>query len=194
MAPTCNWMIKIVKVYKLYLNSLLVSIVNRVSRSGTQVALAPAVHKESLSCERWKRRNGQLAKMRPFHQSKRSDNKRHNSYNSAMTVIAQDDHLTAGAWAACERNNEISMWKRRCVKQEMATYITKGRQSLSCSARSFSDMPAIKKSSAAKLRWQNSFNQFRRTTKDWSHSCICVFHRRQEWLQPMCILICFRSG
>ena len=39
--------------------------------------------------------------MRPFHQSKRSDNKRHNSYNSAMTVIAQDDHLTAGAWAAC---------------------------------------------------------------------------------------------
>ena len=24
-----------------------------------------------------------------------------NSYNSAMTVIAQDDHLTAGAWAAC---------------------------------------------------------------------------------------------
>ena len=24
-----------------------------------------------------------------------------NSYNSAMTVIAQDNHLTAGAWAAC---------------------------------------------------------------------------------------------
>ena len=23
-----------------------------------------------------------------------------NSYNSAMTVIVQDDHLTAGAWAA----------------------------------------------------------------------------------------------
>ena len=35
MAPTCNWMIKIVKVNKLYLNSLLVSIVSRVSRSGT---------------------------------------------------------------------------------------------------------------------------------------------------------------
>ena len=33
MAPTCDWMIKIVKVNKLYLNSLLVSIVNRVSRS-----------------------------------------------------------------------------------------------------------------------------------------------------------------
>ena len=30
-----NWMIKIVKVNKLYLDSLLVSIVNRVSRSGT---------------------------------------------------------------------------------------------------------------------------------------------------------------
>ena len=25
-----------------------------------------------------------------------------NPYNSAMTVIAQDDHLTAGAWAACD--------------------------------------------------------------------------------------------
>ena len=34
MAPTCDLMIKIVKVNKLYLNSLLVSIVNRVSRSG----------------------------------------------------------------------------------------------------------------------------------------------------------------
>ena len=35
MAPTCDWMIKIVKVNKLCLNSLLASIVNRVSRSGT---------------------------------------------------------------------------------------------------------------------------------------------------------------
>ena len=35
MAPTCDWMIKIVKVNNLYLNSLLVSMVNRVSRSGT---------------------------------------------------------------------------------------------------------------------------------------------------------------
>ena len=35
MAPTWNWMIKIVKVNKLYLNSLPVSIVNRVSQSGT---------------------------------------------------------------------------------------------------------------------------------------------------------------
>ena len=79
--------------------------------------------------ERWKPRNGELAKMRSFRQSKRSDNKQYtvevrrsiffenstyffipnsgrkyshtNSYNSAMTVIAQNDHLTAGAWAAC---------------------------------------------------------------------------------------------
>ena len=35
MAPTCDWMIKIVKVNKLYFNSLLVSIVYRVSQSGT---------------------------------------------------------------------------------------------------------------------------------------------------------------
>ena len=35
MALACDWMIKIVKVNKLYLNSLLVSIVNCVSQSGT---------------------------------------------------------------------------------------------------------------------------------------------------------------
>ena len=35
MAPTCDWMIKIVKVNKLYFNSLLVSVVNRVYQSGT---------------------------------------------------------------------------------------------------------------------------------------------------------------
>ena len=34
MAPTCDWMIKIVKVNNLYLISLHVSMVNRVSRSG----------------------------------------------------------------------------------------------------------------------------------------------------------------
>ena len=28
-----------------------------------------------------------------------------NSYNSAMTVIAHDDHLTAGAWAAVITQN-----------------------------------------------------------------------------------------
>ena len=35
MARTCDWMIKIIKVNKLYLNSLLVSIVNRMSHGGT---------------------------------------------------------------------------------------------------------------------------------------------------------------
>ena len=35
MAPTCDWMIKIVKVNDLHLNSLHVSMVNRMSRSGT---------------------------------------------------------------------------------------------------------------------------------------------------------------
>ena len=35
------------------------------------------VHKKSFSYERWKPRNGQLAKMRSFHQSKRSDNKKY---------------------------------------------------------------------------------------------------------------------
>ena len=30
-----------------------------------------------------------------------------NSYNSAMTVIAQDDHLTAGAWAACVFSSKL---------------------------------------------------------------------------------------
>ena len=35
MAPTCDWMIKIVKVNKLYYNSLFLSIVNRLYQSGT---------------------------------------------------------------------------------------------------------------------------------------------------------------
>ena len=79
MAPTCDWMIKIVKVNKLYFNSLLVSIVNRVSRSGTM----------KYQCER----------------------------------------------------------KHRSVQQEMLTYVEK-EGSLSRSAKSFSDIPAMKKSSA----------------------------------------------
>ena len=56
--------------------------------------------------------------MRPFHQSKRSDNKRHNSYNSAMTVIAQDDHLTAGAWAACAVMDTRNLTAERASRQE----------------------------------------------------------------------------
>ena len=79
--------------------------------------------------------NEEIAKMGSFHQSKRSDNKRYtvevrwgiffenltyffipqsgrryahtNSYNSALTVIAQDDHLAAGAWAACDLISEF---------------------------------------------------------------------------------------
>ena len=35
MAPNRDWIIKIAKVNKLHLNSLLVSIVHRVSQSGT---------------------------------------------------------------------------------------------------------------------------------------------------------------
>ena len=35
MAPTCDWMIKIVKINNLYLNAFLVSMINRVPRSGT---------------------------------------------------------------------------------------------------------------------------------------------------------------
>ena len=108
-----------------------------IVRNNTQ---APAVRwpsctitvRKALSYVCWKPRNGQLAKMGSFHQSKRSDNKWYavkvrwgifienltyyfipksgrkyshtNSYNSAMTIIVQDDHLTAGAWATCGKN------------------------------------------------------------------------------------------
>ena len=89
-----------------------------------------------FSYVRWKPRNGQLAKVRSFHQSKQSDNKQYavevrwgiffenltyffipqsnrkyshtNSYNSAMTVIGQDNHLTIRAWAACDLHNIFS--------------------------------------------------------------------------------------
>ena len=99
MAPTCDWMIKIVKVNKLYLNSLLVSIVNRVSQSGTM----------KYQCE----------------------------------------------------------WKHRCVKQEMVTYVAKGRQPFL-----FSEVVQRHSGDEKVICWLNSFSQFRRTTRDWSHSCI----------------------
>ena len=37
-----------------------------------------------------------------------------NSYNFAMTVIAQDYHLTAGAWAACawRGSSFVAWWKK----------------------------------------------------------------------------------
>ena len=89
---------KIVKVNKLYLNSLLVSIVNRVSQSGTM----------KYQCE----------------------------------------------------------WKHRCVKQEMVTYVAKGRQPFL-----FSEVIQRYSGSEIVICWLNSF-QFRRTIRDWSHSCI----------------------
>ena len=99
MAPTCDWMIKIVKVNKLYLNSLLVSIVNRVSQSGTM----------KYQCE----------------------------------------------------------WKHRCVKQEMVTYVAKGRQPFL-----FSEVVQRHSGDEKVICWLNSFSQFRRTIRDWSHSSI----------------------
>ena len=63
----------------------------------------------------------------------------------------------------------------------MATYITKRRQSLSCSARSFSDIPAMKKSFADKTHLVSL--GVRPET-----GAIRVFHRRQKWLQLMRIL------
>ena len=39
MAPTCGWMIKIVKVNNLYLNSLHVSMVNRVSKWNNEISM-----------------------------------------------------------------------------------------------------------------------------------------------------------
>ena len=99
MAPTCDWMIKIVKVNKLYLNSLLVSIVNRVSQSRTM----------KYQCE----------------------------------------------------------WKHRCVKQEMITNVAKGRQPFL-----FSEVVQRHSGDEKVICWLNSFSQFRRTIRDWSHSCI----------------------
>ena len=93
------WMIKIVKVDKLYLNSLLVSIVNRVSQSGTM----------TYQCES----------------------------------------------------------KYRCVKQEMVTYVAKGRQPFL-----FSEVVQRHSGDEKVICWLNSFSQFRRTIRDWSHSCI----------------------
>ena len=66
----------------------------------------------------------------------------------------------------------------------MATYITKRRQSLSCLAGSFSDTPAMKKSSAGKTHFVSLGGRL-------ETGAIRVFPRRQEWLQLMRILIFF---
>ena len=60
----------------------------------------------------------------------------------------------------------------------MATYITKKRQSLSCSARWFSDIPAMEKSSADKTHL-GSLGGRPET------GATPVFHRWREWLQLM---------
>ena len=75
----------------------------------------------------------------------------------------------------------------------MATFIVKRRQSLAFSARSFSDIPAMKKkkkkSSADKLR---SFTTHLVSLGGRPEiGAIRVFHRRQEWLQLMSILTFF---
>ena len=49
------------------------SIMTGINRFALTHSLCP----RTISYERWKPRNGQLAKMRSFHQSKRSDNKRY---------------------------------------------------------------------------------------------------------------------
>ena len=51
-------------------------------------------------------------------------------------------------------------------------------------------MPVMKKSSADKLRWQNSFNLVSLGGR-LETGAIRVFQRRQEWLQLMRILIIF---
>ena len=114
MAPICDWMIKIIKVNKLYLNSLLVSIVNRVSRSGTM----------KYQCE----------------------------------------------------------WKHRCVKQEMVTYVAKGRQPFL-----FSEVVQRYSGDEKVIRCQAPLTKLKYGRPE--TGAIPVFHRWQEWLQLMRILI-----
>ena len=94
--------------------------------------------------------------MGSFHESKRSDNKWYavqvrlgifywefnvvfnslsgrkysypNSYNAATTVIAQDDHLTVGAWATCGPS-ELKAWEQVYRKDKMAAYGCEGNLS-----------------------------------------------------------------
>ena len=36
-----------------------------------------------------------------------------------MTVIAQDDHLTAGAWAACDSGNALPLAMMKIYEMEL---------------------------------------------------------------------------
>ena len=84
-----------------------------------------------------------------------------------------------------KRNNEISIRvKTSTCQQKMAIYITKKSQSLSCSARWFSDIPAMEKSSADKTHL-GSLGGRPET------GATPIFHRRQEWLQLMRIFLFF---
>ena len=58
-------------------------------------------------------------------------------------------------------------WKHQCVKQEMVTYVAKGRQPFL-----FSEVVQRYSGDEKVICWLNSFSQFRRTIRDWSHSCI----------------------
>ena len=41
-----------------------------------------------------------------------------NSYDSAVTVIVQDDHLTAGAWAACAVSRELTVINKLIISPD----------------------------------------------------------------------------
>ena len=48
-----------------------------------------------------------------------------NSYNFAMTLISQDDHLTAGTWVACGMRNlaNASLWSRKWWSKLKTTFL-----------------------------------------------------------------------
>ena len=48
-----------------------------------------------------------------------------NSYNSAMTLISQDDHLTAGTWVACGMRDlaNASLWSRKWWSKLKTTFL-----------------------------------------------------------------------
>ena len=70
------------------------------------------------------------------------------------------------------------------MSQTRNGYLHNKEKGLACSARSFSDIPAMKKSSADKTHLVSLGGRP-------ETGAIRVFHRRQEWLQLMRILIFF---
>ena len=86
---------------------------------------------------------------------------------------------------ACLEAEQWNINVKTPMSQTRNGYLHNKEKGLACSARSFSDIPAMKKSSADKTRLVSLGGRP-------ETGAIRVFNLTLEWLQLMRLLICFR--